>query len=105
RPLELHGEEPGSVGADAEEGGVAERELAGVAQQEIQAEREDREDAGHDQGVQVVRVPHPRGRRRDYQQAEPAGNRAHPTRSARAKSPDGRSRSTATIMRNPTASR
>ena len=62
RPLELHGQQGRGVGADPEEGGVAERELPGVAEQEVQAEREHREDAGHDQRVQVIRVPHPGGR-------------------------------------------
>ena len=39
------------IGADAEEGDVAETELAGVAEQQVKAHRRDGENAGRDEGV------------------------------------------------------
>src|SRR5262249_60557631 len=66
RPLEPDAQETRRVGADAEESRMAEGELAGVTEQEVQAQGEDREDPRHDQRVQVVGIPHPgwRGGRR-----------------------------------------
>src|SRR5437870_12725947 len=43
-PLEPEREQRGGVGADAEEGGVAERELTGVTEEEGQGQRQDAED-------------------------------------------------------------
>src|SRR5688572_20228874 len=106
RPVELEREQRRGVGADPEEGGMAERELARVAQQQVETEGEDREDAGHDQHVQVIGAHQPR-RRRDQRQRGHGQEHAndHPTRSARANSPAGRKSSTRMMATNPTASR
>src|SRR5436853_640973 len=95
-----------SVGADAEERRVAERELTRVAEQEIEAERQDREDPGHDEHVQVVRIGDPErccDRRHGAQRHGRA--RDQPMRSARAKRPAGRKSRTRMMATKPTASR
>ena len=47
----VFGDDPGSIGADAEESGLAERDDAGIAQDEVERQREQRKphDVGHDQ--------------------------------------------------------
>jgi hypothetical protein len=62
----VQGQQPGTVGADAEEGGVAERDDAGIPEDQIEREREQRQpkDVGHDQIA---------GRKQ-----EGAGKREHP---------------------------
>ena len=57
------------VGADAEERDVAERQLPGVAEQQVQAHGGDDENAGDDQHVQHVLVVHPQRQREQEQRA------------------------------------
>ena len=87
-PLERFGEHGGRVGPDREEGGVPERDLAGIADQEIQAERHQHvdEETGHD--VEDVVVGEARQReqcrhhRDEEQRTEPcglSGSRGHQT--------------------------
>ena len=47
----MQGEQPGAIAADAEEGGVSERDDAGIAEDQVEREREQRQahDVGHDQ--------------------------------------------------------
>ena len=40
RPAQLHLQQPGRVGTDTEHGGVGEGQLAGVADEDIEADRE-----------------------------------------------------------------
>jgi hypothetical protein len=53
-PARLGGEEGGGVGADAEEGGMGERQAAHVTDHEVVAEGEGGEEAGEDEDVQDV---------------------------------------------------
>ena len=58
---ELEAHDPGGVCADAEQGGVAQRDLAGVAEDDVEPEQEDGEDEDDDQQMQVVGVRHHEG--------------------------------------------
>src|SRR5207237_9994739 len=109
-PGEAEREQRRRVGADSEERGVAEREQARVAEEEVQAQREDREDPGHDEDVQVIRARQPEG---DGEQGQrqggvqgptrrPGHRRLYPTRPRRVKRPAGRKRSTRMMMTKPT---
>ena len=87
------------VGADAEERDVAEAELPGVAEQQVEAHRRDGENAGHDEGVQEVVVRRARAARESSASEPGDGERApHPIRSARAKRPVGLNSSTTMMM-------
>src|SRR2546422_11772803 len=63
RPLEPERQERRGVGADAEEGGVAERELPRVAEEEVQRERQHAEDPRHDDDVEKVGAREPERQR------------------------------------------
>jgi len=121
RPLEPERQERRGVGADAEEGGVAERELPGVAEEEVQRERQHAEDPRHDDDVEKVGALEPErqregeedrcsgrrepGVRRRWPAGGARGSAAHPILSDLAKRPAGRSSSTTMMITNPTASR
>ena len=93
------------VSANAEECDVAETELAGEAEQQIEAHRADDEDAGRDQRVHQIRIAQPQRHGcecNDRQNSDPC---LHPTRSERAKSPVGLKIRTAMMIRKPIASR
>ena len=56
RPAELHLQQTGRVGADAEHGGVGEGELAGVAEEDIEADRQqhiDDDEVGDEQMIEI----------------------------------------------------
>ena len=93
------------IGADAEERHMAEAELSGIAEQQVQAHRRDDEDAGRDQDVQDVLILQPQ--RNGEEDDEPEGRQCalHPTRSARANRPVGLNSSTTMMIRKPIASR
>ena len=68
--IEAERRQRADIGADAEERDVAEAELAGEAEQQIEAHRADDEDAGRDQRVQQIGIAQPqrhRGERGDRQ--------------------------------------
>ena len=98
RPARLGGEQGRRVGADAEEGGVGERQAAHVADHQVVAEGERREERGEDQDVQDVallararRRPRSTAPRRARRPRRSPARRAHgqmPIR--RPKSPCGR---------------
>ena len=93
------------VGADAEEGDVAEAELAGIAEQQIEAHGGNDEDAGHDEHVQDVEVVQPQ--RNGGQEQQPGDGEAvlHPIRSRVANRPVGLRMRMTMISRKPMASR
>src|SRR5207245_6543243 len=99
------GQERRRVGADAEERRVAERELAGVAEQQVQRQREHTEDPGHDRDVQVIGAREPERQGERDRRREPTADLRHAIRSWRAKRPEGRKSSTRMMMTKPTASR
>ena len=76
--LEAQRHQARDVGADAEEGDVAEAQLAGVAEQQIEAHGGDDEDAGHDQHVQDVEVVQPQRHGDQEQQPGDGEARASP---------------------------
>src|SRR5207247_8277530 len=104
-PLEPEREQRGGVGADAEEGGVAERELTGVTEEEVQGQRQDAEDPRHDDDVKEVRAREPERQCEREEDRHEAARPRHPIRSCFAKSPAGRSSRTRMMITNPTASR
>jgi hypothetical protein len=53
---QLHHQDAGGVGADAEQAGVAERDLAGVADHDVQAEQQDGVDQDGLGQVHVIRI-------------------------------------------------
>ena len=84
---------------------MAEAQLAGVAEQQIEAHRGDDEDTGHDEHVQDVEVGQPE---RDGDQEEQPGDgkgTLHPIRSFWANRPVGLSTRMAMMSRKPMASR
>ena len=54
--IEAERRQRAGIGADAEERDVAEAELAGIAEQQVEAHRGDDEDAGRDQRVQEIGI-------------------------------------------------
>src|ERR1043166_2880764 len=104
--VEAKREQRAGVGADAEKRRVAEAQLPGVAEQQVEADRRDDENAGRGEDGEVVGLAHPqRQARRQHDKQQSAEPRAHPTRPLSAKKPWGRSASTAMITRKPSASR
>src|SRR5207253_3195801 len=104
--VEAEREQRAGVGADAEERGVAEAQLPGVAEQQVEADRRNDENAGRGQDGEEVGLAQPQWQaRREDDEQQPAEPRAHPIRPLSAKSPWGRSASTAMITRKPSASR
>src|SRR5262249_11141800 len=93
------------IGADAEERDVAEAELSGIAEQQIEAHRRDDEDAGRDQDVEEVLVPQPERNGEKDDKPEGRQRALHPTRSARANRPVGLNSNTTMMIRKPIASR
>ena len=103
--VEAERDERAGVSADAEEGDVAEAQLPGIAEQQVEAHGRDDEDARVDEDIQIVLIGHPDRNREQEGQPQPGRPAVHPMRSARANSPVGRKIRTTMIMRNPMASR
>src|SRR5215468_3424825 len=93
------------IGTDAEERHMAEAELSGIAEQQVQAHRRDDENAGRDQDMQDVLVLQPQRNGEENDKPERRQRALHPMRSARANSPVGFNSSTRMMMRKPIASR
>ena len=65
RPLERDRADGARVGADADEGRVAERHLAGVAEEQSEADHDDGVDAGEREHLEQEAVGHDQGQQRD----------------------------------------
>ncbi|GJD80852.1 hypothetical protein NBEOAGPD_4095 [Methylobacterium gregans] len=88
--VEAEARQRAHVGADAEEGDVAEAELPGEAEEQVQAHGADRQDARHDQRVEQVGAGAERQRQGDEGGEEREGEEpVHPMRSAFANRPVG----------------
>lgn len=84
---------------------MAEAELAGEAEQQIEAHRADDEDTRRDQRIEQIGIAQPERDRGKGRDGENGDDRLHPTRSARANRPVGRKISTAMMITKPIASR
>ena len=103
--IETQRRQGADVSADAEEGDMAEAELAGEAEQQIEAHRADDEDAGRDQRVHQIRIAQPQRHGCERDDRQNSDRCLHPTRSERANSPVGLKIRTAMMIRKPIASR
>src|SRR5438874_484963 len=113
-PVLVHDQRRGRVAADCHQRAVSERDLAGVAREQVQADDRDEEDA---RTREVARVEVADEVRKDEEDAEPCGHReqpgADPERAAhqtllaeaRPNSPAGRTSSTPRITASATGSR
>ena len=88
--LEAERDQRARIGADAEERDVAERELAGEAEQQVEAHRRDDEDADHDQHVEEIEVGQPQRHGCERGQHDDGGPAAQLIRSFWANRPVGR---------------
>src|SRR6266436_717213 len=103
--VEAKGGQRAAIGADAEESHMAEAQLPGIAEQQVQAHGRDDENAGHDQDVQDVLVLQPQWNGEENDEPDRRQRAFHPTRSARANSPVGLNSNTMMMIRKPIASR
>ena len=86
RQARLFGQQSRGISADTEEGGMAQADLSGIAGQEIEAERDQREDFGQRQQIKAVAVE---AERRSAGQQQAQARAAHRS-SPRAARPRGR---------------
>src|ERR1700730_13102666 len=103
--VEAKGGRRAGIGADAEETHMAEAELPGISEQQVQAHRRDDENAGRNQDVQDVLILQPQRNGEEDDEPERQQYPLHPTRSARANRPVGLNSSTTMMIRKPIASR
>jgi hypothetical protein len=59
--FQMHQQHPRRIGADAEQGGMADGDLARVAEDDVEAQRHDGEDRDGDQQMQVIGARHHEG--------------------------------------------
>jgi hypothetical protein len=103
--LEAERDERARIGADAEERHVAEGELAGEAEQQVEAHRRDDEDAHDDEHVEEIQVGQPRRHRCERGEHHEGGPAAQLIRSFWANRPVGRNSRIRMMSKKPIASR